>query len=186
MYWFFALFVLLIGVGGWAVVAYGTYDREPTEELPNNAATTTPDAATTTVLVPVTMFDGSPAPEGIVQLVGENGENTYVFSKPPELEDVATEAVVPPVVIDLADDGTSFEITFGCAVSEEAVPAALQVFEDPFEVQIKAVVIGPRFGTPCSDDAVAGTFTIPLESPVGGRRVVVASSGATVEMSDIG
>lgn len=183
--WFLAIFVVLVIVGTWAVISYGTYERDPTSVLADPPATTSPDATTTSSSVPVTMFDGSPAPEGIDRLLGENGKNTYVFAVPAEFREVATESVVPPVVIDLADDGASFQITFGCAVSVEAVPAALEVFEDPFEVNIKAVVTGPKFATPCTGDTDAGTFTIPLESPVGARRVIIARAGEPVELTTV-
>ncbi len=119
-------------------------------------------------------------------MIGENGEYTYVFALPEEMGEVATEAVVAPAEVDIADDGTSFRITFGCAVSAEALPAALEVFEDPFEVNIKAIVLGPKFGTPCAADADAGTFTIPLEEPVGSRRVVVARAGEPVDIAGFG
>lgn len=184
--WFLALFVGLVGLGIWAVIAFGTYEREPTEVLEDPPVTTSPEATTTTSFVPVTMFDGSPAPEGIEQMLGENGKYTYVFSVPVEIRDQATDSVVPPVVIDLADDGASFRITFGCAVSAEAVPAALEVFEDPFEVNVKAVVLGPKFGTPCTGDSDAGSFNIPLESPLGARRLVVARAGQPVELTGDG
>lgn len=185
IWWFLVAFVAMVGFGIYAVIAWGTYAREPTEELPDTPATTAAGATTTSSSVPVTMVDGSPAPEGVIGVLGEPSERVYLFGVPEEWKDEATDSVVPPVEIERGDDGRTLTVAMGCAVSAESTPAMIRVTEDPFEVNVTPVVIGLRFGAPCAADQQVSKVSIVLDEPVGKRRLVVARPGAQVDVPDL-
>lgn len=185
-WWFLALFVALVGFGIYAVIAWGTYTREPTSELPDEPVTTAPGANTTTTEVPPTMVDGSPAPEGIAQVSGTPGDRVYRFDVPTEWAGEATETEVPAVDVERSSDDTTLTLTMACAVSAGSHPALIKVTEDPFEVNVTPVVAGLRFGSPCAPDERAGVVSIVLDDPVGERRVVMARPGEKVEVPDLG
>lgn len=185
IWWFLVVFVALVGFGIYAVISWGTYAREPTEELPDVPVTTAVDATVTTSSVPVTLPDGTPAPPGVIGVLGDPGDRVYLFGIPAQWEDEATDSVVPPVDVERAEDDRTLTMTMGCAVSSEAEPAMIRVTEDPFEVNVTPVVTGLRFGEPCgSDDAVA-KVSIVLDEPVGKRRLVFARPGEQVEVPDL-
>lgn len=181
-WWFLVAFVALVGFGIYAVISWGTYQREPTEELPDVPVTTAPAATTTTSSVPVTMVDGTPAPKGIVDVRGEAGDRVYLFDVPAQLEQEATDSAVPPVDVERSTDDRTVTFALGCAVSSESTPAMIRVTEDPFEVNITPVVIGLRFGEPCGAGQQLAKVPIVLDEPVGTRRLVVARPGARVEV----
>lgn len=185
IWWFLAAFVAMVGFGIYAVIAWGTYAREPTEELPDIPVTTAVDATTTTSSVPVTLVDGTPAPQGIVGVLGEPGDRVYLFTVPAEWKDEVTDSVVPPVVVQRADDDRTLTTTMGCAVSAESTPAMIRVTEDPFEVNVTPVVTGLRFGEPCGPDQQVAKVSIVLDEPVGARRLVVARPGGQVDVPDL-
>lgn len=186
IWWFLALFVGLVGFGIYAVIAWGTYAREPTRELPEAPATTDPDATTTSSSVPLTLVDGTPAQPGIASISGTRGDRVYLFELPEGFEEVATASEVPPVELQRAEDDRTLTLEIGCAVSAEAVPSMVRVTEDPFEVNVTPVVTGPRLGDGCADGVSVGSATIVLDDPVGARRLVITRPGTKVEVPETG
>lgn len=186
IWWFLVLFVALVGFGTYAVIAWGTYEREPTSELPDEPVTTAPGANTTTSVVPPTMVDGSPAPEGIAEVSGTPGDRVYRFEVPTDWAGQAIESEVPQVEIERSADDRTLTLTMACAVSEGSHPALIKVTEDPFEVNVTPVVAGPRFGSPCAPGSRAGEVSIVLDDPVAKRRLVVARPGEKVDIPDLG
>lgn len=182
IWWFLVLFLGLLAAGGYAVIAWGTYDREPTRELPDTPVTTDASAATTSSTVPVTLVDGSPAQGGIVEVLGTAGDRVYLFERPAEFEEEPTLSVVPEVELTRAEDDRTLTMEFGCAVSAGSRPAMLRVTEDPFEVNLTPVVTGPRLGESCAEGATVGTTTVVLDAPVGTRRLVIARPGTQVDV----
>jgi hypothetical protein len=185
IWWFLVAFVAMAGFGIYAVIAWGTYAREPTEELPDNPVTTAVDVTATTSSVPVTLADGTPAPPGVIDVLGEPGDRVYLFGVPEQWEHESTNSVVPPVDVERADDDRTLTTTMGCAVSSEATPAMIRVTEDPFEVNVTPVVTGLRFGEPCGSDHEVARVSIVLDEPIGNRRLVVARPGDEVEVPDL-
>ncbi len=183
---FGALFVVLVAVGTWAVVAFGTQDRELTEELPVGSSTTGPEDTTSTVAVPPTMLDGSPAPPEVYEVVVAPGKHTYLFTLPDGVDDEPTDSVVAPSTVAKSDDELHLTVNMVCAVSDGSVPAALTITEDPFEVNVIPVVIGDSFGPACPPLSVVGTIEVALDEPVGARRLVLAQAGTPVVLGDIG
>lgn len=185
IWWFLVIFVAMVGFGIYAVIAWGTYAREPTEEFPDRPGTTAVDTTTTTSSVPVTLVDGTPAPSGVIGVIGEPGDRAYLFGVPSQWEDEATDSVVPPVDVERAADDRTLTTTMRCAVSSEATPAMIRVTEDPFEVNVTPVITGLRFGEPCGSDQQVAKVSIVLDEPVGKRRLVVAQPGVGVEVPDL-
>ncbi len=186
--WGFAiLFIAMIAVGTYAVVAYGTHDREPTEEVSSDQKAgpdpTTPPSESTEV----TMLDGNPAPEGVSEVleVGD-GQWSYLFEIPDALLEAPTSSVVAESDLVVSEDRQSITVTMFCAVSNDSVPALLEVSEDPFEINVRPIVIGASFGLACEPEAELVTVTVPLEEAVGGRRVVLAQAGNSVALGEIG
>ncbi|MEZ5239146.1 MAG: hypothetical protein R2716_09440 [Microthrixaceae bacterium] len=169
IWWFLALFVGLVGFGIYAVIAWGTYAREPTRELPEAPATTDPDATTTSSSVPLTLVDGTPAQPGIASISGTRGDRVYLFELPEGFDEVATASEVPPVELQRAEDDRTLTLEIGCAVSAEAVPSM---------VRHRGSLRGERhpggdraaLGDGCADGASVGSATIVLDDPVGARR----------------
>ncbi len=182
MWGFLVLFILMVVFGIYGVVAWGTFNRKPTEELPAASGTTVPEATTTSSSVPVTLLDGSAAPPDIENIIDQDGTLIYQFKVPEKWTEEPTESVVPPSVVERGDDDQTLTITMGCAVSEDSLPAILKVTEDPFEVHLTPVVLGPRFGEPCGSEDPAGVAKIVLAEPVGARRLVVARPGTVVPL----
>lgn len=184
IWWFLVLFLAMVGFGAYAVIAWGTFDREPTEELPDSPVTTAADPTSTSTSVPVTLVDGTPAPAGLIAVLGEPGDRLYRFEVPDDWADQATDSVVPEVDLQRSDDDRTLRIAMGCAVSKEARPVMIRVTEDPFEVNVTPVVTGLRFGDPCPADAESATVSIVLDEPVGDRRLVLTRPGTQVDVPD--
>ncbi len=169
------------------MIAFGTDDREPTELRSGAPATTVPGAApTTTTPVPVTMVDGTPAPDNVYEVVAAPGEYAYLFTLPDYVDEEPTDSLVPRSTVEVSEDKTHLTVTMYCAVSDGSVPAVLRVIEDPFEVNVTPVVVGQSFGAPCPADQILDTITIALEEPVGSRRVVLSREGRKVSLAGIG
>lgn len=175
----------MVGFGIYGVIAWGTYERAPTEELPDTPVTTSASATTTTSSVPPTLVDGTPVPQGIVRVTGEPGDRVYLFDVPAQWDTEATDSVVPPVDVERSKDDRTIVATMGCAVSSESTPAMIRVTEDPFEVNVTPVVVGLRFGEACGADQRFAKVSLVLDEPVGARRLVVARPGTRVEVPDL-
>ena len=183
---FAALFVLIIAVGTWAALSYGTYDRDPTEVLSPGPSTTAAESTTTTSEpVPLTLLDGTPAPEEVEDIIVVPGQHTYVFRLPEEWEGQPTDSAVPPSIVDLADDEQHVTISMACVISDGSRPDAVRITEDPYEINVTPVVTGLSFGPPCSEGSIAGIFSVAFEEPVGSRRLVVTPSNADVRMGPL-
>lgn len=181
IWWFLALFLVMIGFGIYGVIAWGTYAREPTDELPRTPVTTDPGATTTSSSVPVTLVDGSAAQPGIIEVQGAAGDRIYRFEIPEAFSGVATASEVPRVEVERGDDDRTLTLTLHCAVSAEAVPSMLHITEDPFEVNLTPVVVAPRLGEPCPDDGEVATVKVVLDEPVGARRLVIERPGTKLD-----
>jgi hypothetical protein len=178
------LFVVIVAIGGYAVLVYGTHDREETE-IPEIAEVGGPEATAPDPAAPVTMLDGQPAPEGVYDIAMTPGEQIYLFTLAEGLLDEPTESEVPKSTVEKSEDQQHLTITMQCAVSDGSMPAMLRVTEDPFEVNVTPVVVGQSFGPACPADQVVGTITVPLEEPVGARRLVLARGGRQVPLVGI-
>ena len=182
---FLAVFLLLTVVGLYLFVVNGSFDRAATSVRPDIPATTDPTATTTTEPTPVTMLDGSDAPEGVFDVETEAGRHVYLFRLPAGFTDEPTSSVVAPTLAQVVDDGNAVQVVMTCAVSADSVPAAVRINEDPFEVSVMAVAIGHTTGDQCDGGQLAD-ITIPLEAPVGSRRVVLERPGTPVTLAGIG
>ena len=132
------------------------------------------------------MLDGSPGPEDVYEVVVTPGEHTYLFSLSEEMLNAPTETVVPEATVTISEDEQRLTVTMECAVAADSVPAVLRVTEDPFEINVTPVVVGPSFGAPCEPGAVVGTITVALEDPVGVRRIVITRAGVAVPLAGFG
>lgn len=185
IWWFAIAFIVMAALGAWAVVAFGTFDRDETAEL-EAGPSLDPVESTSTVPTELTMPDGQPAPDEVIDVVNDgDGLWTYVFAIDEEVMEGPTDAVVAEATVEISEDRTEITVAMQCGVAEGSVPALLEAFEDPFEVNIRPVVVGPSFGQPCPADTVVGTITVPLDEPVGGRRVVLAQAGQPVPLGGI-
>ena len=185
IWWFAVAFIVMVGVGIYAVVAFGTFDRDETAELEPGPRLDSVESPTT-VPTAVTMPDGEPGPEGIYDVVNDGeGLWSYLFEIPDEVLEGPNDAVVAEASIEISEDRTSLTVAMKCGVAAGSVPALLEVVEDPFEINVRPVVVGQSFGQPCPVDEVVGTATVPLEEPVGGRRVVLAQAGVPVALAGI-
>lgn len=181
-----ALFVLIGAVGLYLVFTLGAADRTPTEPRPAQPGPVATDSTTTVPQSDVTFLDGSAVPEEIFEVVAEPGRHVYLYTLPDGFTDEITSSVVAPTLVSVADDGLSVTLVMTCAVSADSVPAAVRVSEDPFEVNVMAVAIGHPLGDPCPEGEELTTLTIPLESPMGSRRVVLSRPGESVELGGLG
>lgn len=179
------LMVLIAGVGLYLVVTRGASNDTPTVQLDPVPATTDPGATSTSSTVPPTFPDGTPTPDSISAVIGEPGETTYLFRLPDGLTDAPTDAVVPPAEVAVSDDGSAVSVVMGCAVTRDAVPAAVTITEDPRVVRVRPVVIGRSSGPPCPADTTLDTVEIVLDEPLGSRRLVTAQAGQPVELAGI-
>ena len=185
IWWFAALFVVMTLLGIYAVVAFGTFDRDETAEL-EPGPRLDPVESSTTLPTQVTFPDGGDAPEEVLEVVNDgDGLWTYVFVLDDDLLAEPTDAVVSDATVEISEDRGSLTVSMECGVADGSVPALLEVFEDPFEINIRPVVVGPSFGQPCPASSVVGSLTVPLEEPVGGRRVVLAAAGQPVTLAGI-
>lgn len=180
IWWFAAVFVALVFVGGLSVLAFGTFDRQETERLVADEDAIVDDVTSTTAATEVTLLDGTPAPEEVTEVESSPGQHTYLFELPDEFDGAVTASIVPEATVTRSEDERFLTVTMSCAVSAAAVPEVLQISEDPFEVNVTPVVTGPSFGAPCPPDATVGTITVALEEPVGSRRLVVRRAGELI------
>jgi len=186
IWWFLAGFVALGSIGLYLVITVGSADRTPARQVDLGPPTTSPSATSTTVKVPATFLDGTPVPEEIEEVVAEPGRALYLFSLPDGFTDQPTNSVVAPTFVEVSDDGTAITVAMACAVTADSVAGGILVEEDPFEVNIEAVAIGPSTGLPCPPSTELAKVTIPLEQPVGSRRVALAKVGDPVTLNGVG
>ncbi|MGI9578215.1 MAG: hypothetical protein ACR2OH_08460 [Microthrixaceae bacterium] len=183
IWWFAFAFIAMAVIGAWAVIAFGTFDRDETAEL-EPGPRLEPVETTTSLPTAVTMPDGQPAPDNVLDVVNDgDGLWTYLFDVDAAVMEGPTDAVVAEATVEISEDRTEITVAMQCGVAEGSVPALLEVFEDPFEVNLRPVVLGESFGQPCVPDTVVGTIAVPLEEPVGGRRVVLAQAGVPVTLA---
>ncbi len=181
---FVAVFVLLGAVGLVGVLIVGNSNSE-TVQLPVEQTTSTTEATTTTTAAgggttPVTMPDGTPAPEGVQDVVSEAGATSYAFVTPQELAEVPVRTVVAPATAVPDAEGTSLEVTVTCAAAVGEALAQLSITEDGSTVTVLPVVLAPADAPACDPATVLRTITVPLAAPVAGRQVVLVPAGTEV------
>jgi hypothetical protein len=184
------LLVLVPGaVGLVLMIVLGTGENTPTEQVASDetvvvtssTTTTVADDATTTTTTPLVFPDGSPVPERIVEVLRAPGESTYIYAVAPELTGADSATAVPPTPVEVVNDGTALTITMICTISDGAAPAKVAVVEDPLEVRVTAIAVGKRLAQPCPPLQVIESITIPLDAPMGDRRLVITEAGSPIE-----
>jgi hypothetical protein len=184
------LLVLIPGaVGLVLLIMRGATLKTPTEQvasdetvvITSSTSTTVADDATTTTTTPLVFPDGSPVPERIVEVVRAPGESTYIYAVAPELTGADSATAVPPTPVEVVNDGTALTVNMICTISNGAAPAKVAVVEDPLEVRVTAIAVGKRLAQPCPPLQVIETITIPLDAPMGDRRLVITEAGSPIE-----
>ena len=126
------------------------------------------------------MPDGTPAPEGVQDVVSEAGATSYAFVTPQELAEVPVRTVVAPATAVPDAEGTSLEVTVTCAAGVGEALAQLSITEDGSTVTVLPVVLAPADAPACDPATVLRTITVPLAAPVAGRQVVLVPAGTEV------
>jgi hypothetical protein len=114
-------------------------------------------------------------------VVREPGESTYIYAVAPELTGADSATAVPATPVEVVNDGTALTITMICTISSGSAPAKVAVVEDPLEVRVTAIAAGKRLGQPCPPLQVIESITIPLDAPMGERRLVITEAGSPIE-----
>jgi hypothetical protein len=184
------LLVLVPGALGLVLlIMRGATLKTPTEQVASDdtivitSSTTSTTAAeeTTTTTTPLVFADGSPVPERIVEVMREPGVSTYVYAVAPELTGSDAATAVPATPVEVVNEGTALSVRMLCTISDGSAPAKVAVVEDPLEVRVTAVVAGKRLGQPCPPLQVIETIVIPLDAPMGDRRLVITEAGSPIE-----
>lgn len=180
------LMAALGAVGLYLVLALGGSATSSTGALPADPSTTTTTVAPSTSAVPTPTFPGGEqAPERIREVRTQPGEARYIYRLPAELSAEPTSAVVAPTDAKVNAEGTAVEVTMTCAPTLGSVPAGIVVNEDPVEVRVTGIAVGFQLGEPCPALQVIETLTIPLDEPLGVRRLVVDPPGTKVDLSSL-
>lgn len=183
------LLVLIPGAIGLVLfIMRGATLKTPTEQVASDdtivitsSTTSTTTAEETTTTTPLVFADGSPVPERIVEVLRKPGESAYVYAVAPELTGSDAATAVPATPVEVVNEGTALSISMLCAISDGSAPAKVAVVEDPLEVRVTAVVAGKRLGQPCPPLQVIETIVIPLDAPMGDRRLVITEAGSAIE-----
>lgn len=181
-----ALFAVVGAVGGTLILLWGTIERTPTALRDQGGATQQTSTSTTTEpegasAVSLTFPDGTPTPERIEEVRARPGRRTYSYSVPDELSGPDSDTAVASAMLEPANEGAAVTVTVTCAVSTGSVPSEITVVEDPLEVRVTAVASGLRFGSPCTPLDVIEQITIPLDSPIGDRRLNTTPAGTPLD-----
>lgn len=179
---FAALFVVLGAVGLGAFLVFGN-TTSGTVQLPGIATTTRPDTTpepTDGTAAPVTVPGGGPAPDGVREVVSTGGATAYAFTTSQDLAQVPIRAVVAPATAVASADGVALTVTVTCAGGVGEALAQLSVTEDATSVVVLPIVLVPADAPPCVAGELLRQVTVPLLSPLGGRRVVLVPAGTSV------
>jgi hypothetical protein len=186
---FVALFSLLTLMGVVLLLVSGGSDRGTTQvsspqTLPATTSTTSTSTAPTstapTSSVPTAASEVD-LPEGVTDVLREDGATSYVFAAPADIGGSSLEAAVAPMGVRLADDGRTATLTVGCVRSSEEVLAQVLVTEGEQSVTFAAITVAPPDAPPCptaSEDP--RTVELTLDRPLDGRSVVVVPAGTEV------
>ena len=145
---FVAVFVLLGAVGLVGVLIVGNSNSE-TVQLPVEQTTSTTEATTTTAAAagggttPVTMPDGTPAPEGVQDVVSDAGSHVVRIRHPAGARRGAGPYRGGPGHGVPDAEGTSLEVTVTCAAGVGEALAQLSITEDAIHRHGPARRAGP-------------------------------------------
>lgn len=132
----------------------------------------------------VTMPDGSPAPDGVAQVLVEGELTSYVLTPPPAADPAGMEPVVAPMGLAQFDGGAEVRLTIGCARSSEEFLAQIAVTEAADTITFVAIALAPRGGATCEPGATPIELFLPLREPVGDRTIVVVPPDSPVPALD--
>lgn len=180
--WPFLAAFLLLGVVGLIGVLLGySTQRSNSEQIvvPQTTVGTMP-AEAPGASIPVTVPGGAPAPDGVSGVLRENSVTTYTFAVPESVSAAASDTAIFPTTAVPTADGTGLTLSVGCAASAEEALVQISVTEDPTAVTVLVVGLVPRAGVPCQPETPPEVISVPLESPIGSRPVVVVSPGTPI------
>jgi hypothetical protein len=132
----------------------------------------------------VTLPDGSPAPDGVAEVLVEGELTSYVLTPPPTADPAGMEPVVAPMGLAQFDGGSEVRLTIGCARSSEEFLAQVAVTEAADTITFVAIALAPAGGPPCEPGATPTELFLPLREPVGDRTIVVVPPDAPVPALD--
>jgi hypothetical protein len=173
--------VLLILLGATGTTPTEQVASDQTVVVTSSTTTTAVEETTTTTTIPLVFPDGSAVPERIVEVQREPGQSTYLYAVAPELTGSDSATAIPPTGVEVVNEGTALSINMLCTISQGSAPSRIIVVEDPLEVRVTAIAAAKRLGQPCEPLQLIESITIPLDAPIGGRRLVISNAGSTVE-----
>lgn len=162
------------GDGGGSSSSDSTGSNAPSDD------TSAPSASSTESSTQVTLPNGSPAPDGVAQVLVEGELTSYVLTPPPAADPGRMEPVVAPMGLAQFDGGSEVRLTIGCARSSEEFLAQVAVTEASDTITFVAIALAPRDGAPCEPGATPREIFLPLREPVGDRTIVVVPPDSPV------
>jgi len=204
-WWFLVVFAVLAGLGLAGLLLLGT-PSSPTEILPTaqtfpdgwdaaedgdgdgvpTSTSAAPDAASDgsapsppdppTGGAP-TFADGTPAPDGVTEVLLDDDATVLAFALPEGTDPGAFAPRVAPVSAAILEDGRVLGVRVGCAASADELLAQLAIVEAGDGVTLTAVSLVPPDGAPCVPGTEAAFVEVPLRAPLQGRSVRVTPPG---------
>lgn len=186
MRWVLASLSALAIVGLVAVIVVG-FPQGPTEVVPT-PQTLPPERDITTTTSPLSdasFPDGSPAPDGVSEVLVADRSTSLSFRMPDGLDASTLAPAVAPVRTAVVDDGAAISVGVECARSADEVLAQISVSETDGTISVLAVVLVPDDGAPCQDPpADVASVEVPLLAEVGGRTIDAIPPGTPVPELD--
>jgi hypothetical protein len=202
--WILVAVFTALAVGGLIVLIF--VEAEPELEqlqvpqtLPDEPTTTTTtttvdgDAATPPIdAVAPTLPDGSPAPDGVVEVVVTNGTTSLTFAPPEGVTPpaggvgAAWSRIVPAASATPAGGGSELIVRVECSASAGEFLERVTITETAADVAVAAVVMVPPDGPPCPAEGGSTAVTVPIASPLGDRTVTVVPPGSEVPEPPVG
>ncbi len=155
----------------------------PTTE-PTGMAGLIPGTTSPTTSVPSapatrpTLPNGSPAPEGVTEVVAEGDTVRLRFVGPAGLPQGWAARVAPTVVSPVAGD-RGLQLRIGCAASPSERLVEVAITEGDTAITVAVAVVSPPEGPPCADGSDT-VLEVPLRGPVAGRTLVAVPPGTDI------
>ena len=134
-----------------------------------------------------TLPGGAPAPEGVSSVDVGDGTASLTFDPPPGATTDSGElapgwtAQIGATSAEPTEGGDELVVRVTCFGAQDEFLAQLTLTESDTAVTVAAVVVAPDDGEPCADSQDRHVITLPLEEPLGDRRLTIVPAGTPIE-----